>query len=67
MKEHQQAGVVFESNESLIRFLREWAQHPEALQKMRKASWQLGHDTLNWETESQKLLALVDNILQDAS
>ena len=66
MEEHPDAGVVFQSNETLIQFLREWAQHSEALHQKRKAAWQLGHDTLNWETESKKLLAMVNAILQDA-
>jgi len=66
MEEHPDAGVVFQSNETLIQFLREWAQHSEALHQKRKAAWQLGHDTLNWETESEKLLAMVNAILQDA-
>ncbi|MDA8695956.1 hypothetical protein N9L83_03295 [Flavobacteriales bacterium] len=66
MEEHPEAGVVFESNENLIQLLREWAQCPEALHQKRKAAWQMGHYTLNWETESRKLIALVDKILQDA-
>jgi hypothetical protein len=66
MDEHPEAGVVFESNETLSQFLKGWAEHPKTLQKRRKAAWQLGHDILNWETESQKLMALVKDILQDA-
>ena len=67
MEEYPQAGAVFESNEGLIRLLRDWAQHPKVLQSKRLATWQLGRDHLNWETESQKLVALVDKILQVAS
>ena len=67
IEEHPEAGMVFQSNEDLIRLLREWTEHPEALKEKRKAAWQLGHDTLNWETESQKLVTLVDEILQGAS
>ena len=66
LEEHSEAGVVFESYEGLIRLLREWKDHPKALQEKRKAAWKLGHDTLNWETESKKLLALVGKILRDA-
>ena len=44
----------------------EWAQNPHVLLDKRKAAWQLGHDTLNWETESEKLVSLVNQILQEA-
>ena len=65
MEEHPDAGVVFVSDEHLVSIIREWAQNPQALLAKRKAAWQLGHDTLNWETESKKLVSLVDQILHD--
>ena len=67
MDEHPDAGVVFESDQQLIQFMRGWAEQMEALNQRRKAAWQLGHDTLNWETESEKLVALVNTLIQDAS
>lgn len=66
MDEHPEAGVVFASDEHLVSLIHEWAQNPHALLAKRKAAWQLGHDTLNWETESKKLVSLVAQILQDA-
>lgn len=66
MDEHPEAGVVFASDEHLVSLIREWAQKPHALLTKRTAAWHLGHDTLNWETESKKLVSLVDQILQYA-
>ena len=65
MAEHPGAGVVFESDEQLIQIIQEWAGRMEAVHQHRRAAWQLGHDTLNWETESEKLISLVNSILQD--
>ena len=67
MDEHPDAGVVFESDQQLIHLMRGWAEQREALNERRKAAWQLGHDTLNWETESEKLISLVNTLIQDAS
>ena len=67
MEKHPDAGVVFESDQQLIQLMRGWAEHRKALNLHREAAWQLGHDTLNWETESEKLVALVNTLIQDAS
>jgi len=66
MEEHPEAGVVFESDEQLIQIIQEWAGRMEAVHEHRSAAWQLGRDTLNWETESKKLVKLVKSLLQDA-
>ena len=67
MDEHPDAGVVYESEQQLIQLIRGWAEQREALSKHREAAWQLAHDTLNWETESEKLISLVNTLIQDAS
>ena len=67
MDEHPDAGVVFESDQHLIQLMRGWAEQREALNERRKAAWHLAHDTLNWETESEKLFALANTLIQDAS
>lgn len=67
MEEHPDAGVIFESDQHLIQLMRGWAEQMGALNQRRKAAWQLGHDTLNWETEFEKLVALVNTLIQDAS
>ena len=66
MDEHSNAGVVFESDQHLIQLIRGWADQLGALNQRREAAWQLGRDTLNWETESDKLVALVNTLIQDA-
>ena len=67
MDEHPDAGVVFQMEEQLIQIIEDWANQLESLNQRRKAAWQLGHDTLNWETESVKLVSLVNTLIQDAS
>ena len=67
MDEHSDAGIVFESEIQLIQIIENWANQLEALNQRRRAAWQLGHDTLNWETESKKLISLVNTLIQDVS
>ena len=65
MQEHPQAGVVFESDDDLVNILKEWGRCPATLQASRLEAWKLAQKTLNWETESKKLINLVDSLIQD--
>lgn len=67
MDEHPDAGVVFNSDADLVQLIKSWVNNMSALNQSRKAAWQLGHDNLNWETESEKLVSLVGTLIQDPS
>ena len=66
-REYPETGEIIDLDDpkSTVKILRLLAANHFELNTKRKAAWQLGHETLNWETESRKLLALVDNIIQD--
>ena len=63
MEEHPEAGVVFANDEELRSILQSWHSNPSELVAKRKTAWQLAHDTLHWETESKKLLELVNTLI----
>ena len=64
MEEHPEAGVVFSDGEQLTSILQSLHSNPNELDEKRKAAWQLAHDSLHWETESNKLLELVDSLIE---
>lgn len=68
LKEHPKTGYAIDLNEpkSSVEILRRLAENPSNLEKKRHAAWVFARTTLNWETESQKLVAMVAEILQDA-
>ena len=63
MEEHPEAGVVFANDEELRSILQSWHSNPSELVSKRKTAWQLAHDTLHWETESKKLIQLVESLI----
>ena len=64
-QEHPELGETLELTDgaSWTKRLTELASSLEALSEQRKAAWSLAKERLNWDTESQKLLALVDEML----
>lgn len=49
--------------QSLVHILSDYRQHPEKLLACKQASLKLAHEKYNWELESKKFLALVNNTL----
>ena len=63
MEEHPEAGVVYDSNRQLTDLILQWANQPDVLNNQRKAAWKLAQSKLNWEVESEKLVALVERLI----
>ena len=67
-REYPETGEIIDlyNPKSSVRILRKLAANHSDLETKRHAAWLLSQTTLNWETESKKLVSLVDQILQDA-
>ncbi|MDA9863779.1 hypothetical protein N9C70_01785 [Flavobacteriales bacterium] len=67
-REYPETGEIIDLDDpkSTVRILHLLAANHFNLDTKREAAWKLGHDTLNWETESKKLVSFVNQILQDA-
>ncbi|MFD2161033.1 hypothetical protein ACFSJU_01415 [Paradesertivirga mongoliensis] len=65
MKDYPDCGLVYEKTtpRSLANALAHYLNNREDLNEAKRASFKAGQHILNWETESQKFLAVVQNTL----
>ena len=66
LNEHQTIGMLYKKGnaEELANALKLYTKNPGALQKAKQNAYVLGQTTLNWETESEKLLDIVSEVLK---
>ena len=63
-QQHPEAGSSFSSEQDLLQQLNHWSEHREELTTNRRKAWQLAQDSLNWETESDILIQLADELMK---
>jgi glycosyltransferase involved in cell wall biosynthesis len=65
MEKIDDTGFLYEPGDdsALARHLTTWIQDREALGRCRNHAWKHGGETYNWNTEKDKFLAIVDDVL----
>lgn len=63
MKQFPQVGNLYNNPAELADILRRYNSDRDLLFETRKASFELGKRTLNWENESQRLVKLIQSVL----
>jgi glycosyltransferase involved in cell wall biosynthesis len=64
-EEYPNAGISYPDENTLLRQLTHWANHPEELEERRRKAWELARDILNWEHESKILLQTINTLLAE--
>ncbi|GGG97033.1 glycosyltransferase family protein [Pedobacter zeae] len=63
MKDHAQVGKIYRGVQDLSRLITYYHENRAELQTTKKASYELGQNSLNWEIESKKILTIIqDNV-----
>ncbi|MFA6087630.1 glycosyltransferase [Mucilaginibacter sp.] len=65
LNQHKNIGTLYKKGNAkeLANALKLYINNPDALQKAKQNSYMLGQTTLNWETESEKLMDVVKEVL----
>ena len=67
LEQYPGVGKLYKKNDaiSMANCLKEYAETPQLLDETRQHNYMLGQNELNWETERQKFVAIVDITLQE--
>lgn len=63
-QQYPEAGSSFSSERDLVQQLSHWSEHREELEASRREAWKLAQERLNWETESDVLIRLVNELMK---
>jgi hypothetical protein len=66
LEQFPQIGKVYNTAEELAAIIQNYHQHRELLYQTKTAAFTLGQTGINWENESEKLLAVVNQLLDKA-